>query len=57
MIDPEVQFGRPCLTGTGVPTGIIMERYRAGDSIEELARDYRCSPNGIEEAIRYQTAA
>lgn len=61
MIDPEVQFGRPVLTGTGIPTLVIADRYKAGDSIAELARDYDRPEAEIEEAIRcelpLQTAA
>lgn len=52
MIDPEVEFGRPVLTGTGIPTLVIADRYKAGDSIAELARDYDRPEAEIEEAIR-----
>lgn len=53
-IDPQVQFGRPCLTGSGIPTAIVAERYKAGDSIQVLAEDYGRSSSEIEEAIRYE---
>ena len=52
MIDPSVSFGRPVLVGTGVPTGIIAERYKAGESVEQLAEDYGRPHLDIEEAIR-----
>ncbi len=52
VIDPYVSFGRPVLAGTGIVTAIIAERYRAGESIDELARDYRRSRQEIEEALR-----
>ena len=51
-MDPYVSFGRPVLEGTGITTTIIAERYKAGESIEELARDYECPPPAIQEAIR-----
>jgi uncharacterized protein (DUF433 family) len=51
-IDPYVSFGRPVLVGTGVPTAVIIERYKAGDSIQALADDYECASRDIEEAIR-----
>jgi uncharacterized protein (DUF433 family) len=38
--------------GTGIPTSLVAERYRAGDSIEDLAEDYRCEPIKSQEAIR-----
>ncbi len=54
MIDPEVQFGRPVLAGTGIPTLVIANRYKAGESITDLARDYDRPEAEIEEAIRYE---
>jgi uncharacterized protein (DUF433 family) len=51
-IDPYVSFGRPVLVGTGIPTAVIAERYKAGESIQALAEDYERSPRDIEEAIR-----
>jgi len=52
VIDPYISFGRPVLTGTGIVTAIIAQRYKAGESIEELAEDYGRSRSDIEEAIR-----
>ena len=51
-INPHISFGRPVLTGTGIPTAILAERYKAGDSIDELAEDYNCDRLLIEEGIR-----
>ena len=28
VIDSRVQFGRPCVTGTGIPTCVIAERMK-----------------------------
>ncbi len=52
VIDPLVSFGRPVLSGTGIATSIIAERYKAGESINGLADDYGCEPIKVEEAIR-----
>ena len=52
VIDPNISFGRPVLAGTGIATTIIAQRYKAGESIEELAEDYGRSRSEIEEAIR-----
>ena len=52
VIDPNLSFGRPVLVGTGIPTNVIAERYKAGESIGDLADDYNRSINDIEEAIR-----
>jgi uncharacterized protein (DUF433 family) len=52
VIDPFVSFGRPVLAGTGIPTAVIAERYKAGESVDELADDYGRERLDIEEAIR-----
>jgi uncharacterized protein (DUF433 family) len=52
VIDPHISYGRPVLVGTGIPTAVVAERYKAGESIDELAEDYGRSRNEIEEAIR-----
>ena len=52
VIDPRLSFGRPVLVGTGISTAIIAERYKAGESVDALARDYDRERLDIEEAIR-----
>lgn len=52
VIDPTIAFGRPTLVGTGIPTNILATRYKAGESISDLAMDYNCDRLQIEEAIR-----
>lgn len=57
VVDPTVSFGRPVLEGTGIPTAILAERFKAGDSPEVLADDYGRPKEEIEEAIRYELKA
>ena len=56
VIDPYLSFGRPVLAGTGITTSIIAERYKAGESMDELADDYGCQRPQIEEAVRCELA-
>lgn len=56
VITPGVSFGRPVIAGTGIPVSAIYERYKAGDSISDLARDFRLEPDAVEEAIRCEAA-
>lgn len=55
VIDPRIAFGRMVIAGTGIPTDIIAERFRAGDSQTQLAHDYECDIEQIEEAIRCES--
>jgi uncharacterized protein (DUF433 family) len=56
VIDPYVSFGRPTIARTGIATGIVAERYKAGESIDELAQDYDCERGHVEEAVRVELA-
>jgi len=56
-IDPRRAFGKLVITGTGVPTAIIAERMRAGESIRHLARDYGLPADKIEDAVRWELGA
>ena len=52
VIDPFVSFGRPVLAGTGIATAVLAERFKAGESVEDLAKDYGRSALDIQEALR-----
>ncbi len=56
VMNPTVSFGRPVIAGTGIPVASIYERYRTGDSVADLARDFRVETSAIEEAIRCEAA-
>jgi uncharacterized protein (DUF433 family) len=56
VMNPTVSFGRPVISGTGIPVSSIYERYKAGDSIADLAQDFRLEIGAIEEAIRCEAA-
>ncbi len=55
-INPMVGFGKPIIAGTGISTAIIASRFNARESITGLAEEYGCTPQQIEEAIRWERA-
>lgn len=57
VIDPRLSFGRPVIERAAVPTGIIRDRFSAGDSLAEMAGDYGVSEAEIEEALRFEQRA
>ncbi len=57
VIDPRLSAGRPVIAGTGLATQLIAERYKAGESISDLAHDYERGHEEIEEAIRCELPA
>ncbi len=52
VIDPHISFGRPVLRRRFIPVDVILDRFDAGDSLVDLAADFRCPPKSIEAAIR-----
>lgn len=52
LVDPRIQFGRPVLSGTRVPTAVLADRFKAGDTIELLADDFQVPPTTIQDALR-----
>lgn len=55
MMDPRVSFGRPVLSASGVPTAVIADRFRAGESIGSISEDIDQTTEEVEEAIRFET--
>lgn len=51
-IDPLVAYGRPVIAGSRVTTADVFDRFKAGESPEELSKDYGRAPEEIWEAIR-----
>lgn len=54
LVDPDYGFGLPVVEGVGVRTEIIAERYRAGDSIHEIAYDFDVTPKQIDDALQWE---
>jgi uncharacterized protein (DUF433 family) len=52
VIDPRISYGRPLLVGTGIPADVLVSRYKAGESIDDIAEDYSCDRLQVEDAIR-----
>jgi uncharacterized protein (DUF433 family) len=54
FLDPSIRFGKPVIAGQGVPTEIIAELYNAGDSIDDIADEYDCTPHQVKTAIHFE---
>jgi uncharacterized protein (DUF433 family) len=51
-MDPRISFGRPVVRGRAVPTQVLAERFKAGDSIAFLAEDLEIEREVVEDALR-----
>jgi len=51
-VDPRISFGRPFIPATGVAVEAVLERFFAGDSVDELANDFGVADGVVEQLIR-----
>jgi uncharacterized protein (DUF433 family) len=54
VVDPEVCFGRPLISGTAIPTDVVADRFLGGDSIKRMAEDYDLSQAQVRAALRFE---
>ena len=52
-VDPEVHSGEPVIEGTRVPASVIVGAVAAGDTIEEVAREYSIDALDVRAALSY----
>ncbi len=53
-LDPKIQVGMPCISGTRIPSRSIWRKLIAGDSPEILADLYNISASQIEHIIQWE---
>lgn len=54
VIDPEYAFGLPSVVKSGVRTEVILERFRAGDLEQQIAKDFNLKPIEVERALQFE---
>jgi uncharacterized protein (DUF433 family) len=53
-IDPDVCRGKPCIKGTRIMVSIILDYLKAGESTQEIIRQYpTLKPSDIQAAMGY----
>lgn len=57
VMDPWIAFGRPVVYGRGISTAAIVGRVDAGETVQDIAQDYRLTTKQVEAAIVYDLAA
>jgi uncharacterized protein (DUF433 family) len=54
QMTPAAAFGRPVLARSGITADMIAGRFRARDTITDLAEEYGISPAMIEDCVRLE---
>jgi uncharacterized protein (DUF433 family) len=57
MVDLHIASGQPVVRDPGILARILFERHQAGETEDELSRDYGIDRRAVEHAIRYVDAA
>ncbi len=52
-IDPDVQFGQPVIANTRVPVAVVVGHLAAGDTTEEVAREFDLTREDVLAALKY----
>ena len=55
VLEPEIQFGAPCIKGTRIPTRTIVGMIEAGDSPHWVAQAYGISPEEVQAARDWES--
>jgi uncharacterized protein (DUF433 family) len=51
-VDPKRAFGQPLFVRGGAPMDDVLDRFRAGEPLDEVARDFDLRPRDVEDVIR-----
>jgi uncharacterized protein (DUF433 family) len=54
QINPAVGFGKPVIAGTGISTAVVVSRFNARESMDDLASEYGLKPRQVEGAICWE---
>ena len=54
-VNPQIHFGKPCISGTRIPVQNVLELVREGLPFAEIIRDYYpdLQPEDIRAGIQY----
>ncbi len=52
-IDPDVRFGKPCVTGTRVDVATVVGAVAAGELVGTVAEEFGLTPEQVQAALLY----
>jgi uncharacterized protein (DUF433 family) len=52
LVDPERSFGQPIFIHGGVRVEDVLDRWRAGEALSEVAQDFGVPPEDVEDILR-----
>ena len=56
--NPSIMMGKPVIAGTRIPVELILEKFAAGETIEQLLEEYpRLTEEGVRAALYFASQA
>ncbi|HEY3053871.1 MAG TPA: DUF433 domain-containing protein [Thermoanaerobaculia bacterium] len=52
-MDPDIRFGKPCITGTRIDVATVVGAVAAGETIERVALEYGLTEVQVRSALSY----
>lgn len=52
-MDPDVRFGKPCLSGTRIDVATVVGALAAGETVDTVAEEYQLSVKQVLAALSY----
>lgn len=52
-MDPDIRFGKPCITGTRIDVATIVGAVAAGEIVEAVAEEFALSVDQVRSALGY----
>lgn len=52
-MNPDIRFGKPCLTGTRIDVATVVGAVAAGETVEAVAEEYALSVAQVRSALAY----
>ena len=52
-VDPNVCHGKACIKGSRVMVSVVLDNLAAGETSEQIARDYRLTVEDVPAALSY----
>lgn len=56
VVNPLVQAGAPCVSGTRISTEFLAGLVDAGETVDDIARDYSLDPEDVANAVSFERA-
>ncbi len=52
-MDPDIRFGKPCITGTRIDVATLVGAVAAGETVETVADEYALTVEQVRSALSY----